>query len=105
MRGWSSGGGPPVAQPHRASGLSIASTPYRSAISRGISARWRAAWVGTILKMRRLSPAHASSIARQYNQRRLIAQTANGFQGDPRDVIFINPCRGPDMPGGSLGLH
>ena len=38
------------------------------------------------------------------NQRRLIAQTANGFQGDSRDVIFISPCLGPGMPAGSLGF-
>jgi very-short-patch-repair endonuclease len=38
------------------------------------------------------------------NQRRLIAQTANGFQGDSRDVIFISPCLGPGMPTGSLGF-
>lgn len=37
-------------------------------------------------------------------QRRLIAQTANGFQGDARDVIFISPCLGPEMPSGSLGF-
>lgn len=37
-------------------------------------------------------------------QRRLIAQTANGFQGDARDVIFISPCLGSDMPMGSLGF-
>ena len=37
-------------------------------------------------------------------QRRLIAQTANGFQGDARDVIFISPCLGPGTPAGSLAF-
>jgi very-short-patch-repair endonuclease len=32
---------------------------------------------------------------------RLIATTANGFQGDARDVIFFSVCLGPDTPPGS----
>jgi very-short-patch-repair endonuclease len=35
---------------------------------------------------------------------RLIAQTANGFQGDARDVIFFSLCLGSDMPAGSLSF-
>lgn len=35
---------------------------------------------------------------------RLVAQTANGFQGDARDVIFFSLCVGPGMPNGSLSF-
>jgi very-short-patch-repair endonuclease len=30
--------------------------------------------------------------------------TAHGFQGDERDVMFFSLCGGPDMPAGSLGF-
>jgi very-short-patch-repair endonuclease len=32
----------------------------------------------------------------------LIVDTAHGFQGDERDVMFMSLCAGPDMPKGSL---
>jgi len=31
----------------------------------------------------------------------LVVNTAHGFQGDERDVIFFSPCVGPDMPSGA----
>jgi very-short-patch-repair endonuclease len=35
---------------------------------------------------------------------RLIAQTAHGFQGDARDVIFFSLCLGPGSPPGSIAF-
>jgi very-short-patch-repair endonuclease len=40
----------------------------------------------------------------QVEKARLVAQTANGFQGDARDVILFSLCCGPDMPAGSLAF-
>ncbi|WP_262031059.1 AAA domain-containing protein [Microvirga sp. Mcv34] len=40
--------------------------------------------------------------AAQVEKARLVAQTANGFQGDARDVILFSLCCGPGMPAGSL---
>lgn len=31
----------------------------------------------------------------------LIVDTAHGFQGDERDVVFFSPCVGPDLPDGA----
>jgi very-short-patch-repair endonuclease len=53
----------------------------------------------------RITDRIASSFSPELvTQRRLIAQTANGFQGDARDVIFVSLCIGPDMPVGSLAF-
>ena len=35
---------------------------------------------------------------------RLVAQTAHGFQGDARDVIFFSLCLGPGSPPGSIAF-
>ena len=34
----------------------------------------------------------------------LLVDTAHGFQGDERDVMFFSLCCGPDMPDGSRGF-
>ena len=35
------------------------------------------------------------------NRAQLIVETAHGFQGDERDIIFVSPCVSRDMPDGS----
>ncbi len=42
--------------------------------------------------------------SKSLNSAQLIVDTANGFQGDERDVILMSLCVGPDMPKGSLNF-
>jgi very-short-patch-repair endonuclease len=53
----------------------------------------------------RISDRIADAVSTDFVERsRLIAQTAHGFQGDARDVLFFSLCLGAESPPGSLAF-
>ena len=39
-----------------------------------------------------------------FNRAHLIVDTAHGFQGDERDIVFFSPCVSSDLPDGARGF-
>lgn len=84
----------------------------RDAILDAIEDLERSGYRGTIgvctpfrIQATRISDRIAEVISPEFVERtRLIAQTAHGFQGDARDVIFFSLCLGPRSSPGSIAF-